>query len=639
MSENEQSPERKDRTGRPSQPPRPEFCRLEGKGTAPGRGDGTERPVGGVNRDNRGPQAGVAPRLSNPASKDSAADGDGVTTPEPHVNETAKGEVLGGPPGSKSVAHGEGEVRNLRDPGPSRRSNCGNQAGRTAQRQEEPTDGGPGVRSVHSNPGQGHGPDPGEGTDTMMKSAQETSAVRTTESSWRTSLRAIAKKAAEQPTHRFGGLYRMLNEANLRECFFRLRKEAAPGVDGVSFGDYAKDLDANLRDLVQRLRKKSYHARLVRRKYIPKGNGKLRPLGIPTLEDKLVQYAVARILSAIYEADFLPCSYGYREGRSARDAIRDLTDELYRGRFEFVVEADIKGFFDHLQPEWLLKMLAVRIDDEAMLQLVRKWMRAGILEEDGRVEHPEMGTPQGGIVSPVLANVYLHYVLDLWFERVVRRANRGQSRMFRYADDFVCAFDYRHEADAFVRALAERLAKFGLELAPDKTRNLRFGRDGREYNGRFDFLGFEFSWGRSRTRGHPIVQRRTSRSRLRAAIGRFSEWIKGCRSHRMSELMETVARKYRGHWSYYGIIGNSRSLWHYHWATGRSLFKWLNRRSQRRSFTWPGFVRLLERYRVPRPRIMEKALGGTRGPSRSGGQPGPIEGVNLFGASYRPSRA
>ena len=180
----------------------------------------------------------------------------------------------------------------------------------------------------------------------MMQSAQETSAVRTTESSWRTSLRALAKKAVEQPTHRFGGLYRLLNEANLRECFFRLRKEAAPGVDGVSFEDYAKDLDANLRNLVWRLKHKSYRARLVRRKYIPKGEGKWRPLGIPALEDKLVQYAVAQILTAIYEADFLPCSYGYREGRSAHDAIRDLTDTLYRGRFEFVVEADIKGFLD-----------------------------------------------------------------------------------------------------------------------------------------------------------------------------------------------------------------------------------------------------------------------------------------------------
>jgi group II intron reverse transcriptase/maturase len=473
----------------------------------------------------------------------------------------------------------------------------------------------------------------------MMQPAQETSAVRTTESSWRTSLRAIARKAVTKPNHRFGGLYRLLNEANLRECFFHLRKAAAPGVDGVTVEEYAKNLDENLRSLVQRLKDKSYRAGLVRRKYIPKGEGKMRPLGIPTLEDKLVQYAVAQILSAIYEANFFPWSYGYREGRSAHDAIRDLTDTLFRGQFEFVVEADIKGFFDHIQHHWLVRMLAERIDDEAMLRLVGKWLLAGILEEDGRVEHPATGTPQGGIVSPVLANVYLHYALDLWFERRVRRTNRGQSRMFRYADDFVCAFDYRHEADAFVKALGERLSKFGLELAPDKTHCLRFGRGGGEHNGRFDFLGFEFSWGKSRTRGHRIVQRRTSRKKLRAAVSRFTEWIKSHRCRRLGELMETVAQKYRGHWSYYGIIGNSPSLAHYWWATTTSLFNWLNRRSQRSSLKWPSFQRVLERYRVPPPRIMEKVQGVTERPSRPMTGTGQESGVNLLGAFYVACRA
>jgi group II intron reverse transcriptase/maturase len=430
-----------------------------------------------------------------------------------------------------------------------------------------------------------------------------------------------------------------LNEASLKECFLRLRKDAAPGVDGVCFAEYAQHLDENVADLVQRLKNKSYRARLVRRKYIPKGEGKMRPLGIPTLEDKLVQCAVAQVLTAIYEADFLPCSYGYREGRSAHDAVRDLTETLYRGRFEFVVEADIKGFFDHIQHDWMLRMLAERIDDEALLRLVGKWLQAGILEEDGRVEHPETGTPQGGIVSPVLANVYLHYALDLWFERRVRRGNRGQRRMFRYADDFVCTFDYRHEADAFMKALDERLKKFGLELAPDKTQCLRFGRGGGDYNGRFDFLGFEFRWGKSRTRGHRHIQRRTSRKKLRGAVSRFTEWIREHRAERVGDLLETVAKKYRGHWSYYGIIGNSQSLWTYFWATGRSLFKWLNRRSQRQSFTWPGFHRLLERFRVPLPRIMEKAPGDRQRSSRHAEGPAAGAGVNLFGEFYVASRA
>jgi group II intron reverse transcriptase/maturase len=202
-------------------------------------------------------------------------------------------------------------------------------------------------------------------------------------------------------------------------------------VDGVTFQEYEQNLDAYLADLVKQLKQKRYHARLVRRKHIPKGNGKLRPLGIPTLEDKLVQMAVGQILCAIYEGEFLECSYGYRPGRNPHQAVRALTDTLQRGQFEFVVEADIRGFFEHIRWDWLLKMLALRIQDGAFLGLIRKWLRAGILEEDGRVEHPESGTPQGGIVSPVLANVYLHYVLDLWFERRVRKQNRGQSRLFR----------------------------------------------------------------------------------------------------------------------------------------------------------------------------------------------------------------
>src|SRR5208283_852728 len=399
---------------------------------------------------------------------------------------------------------------------------------------------------------------------------------------------------------------------------FRLRKDAAPGVDGVTFEEYERNLDDNLRSLVQRLMNKSYRARLVRRKYIPKGNGKLRPLGIPALEDKLVQLAVGQLLSAIFEADFLPCSYGYRPGRSPHDAVNGLTDTLYRGRFEFVYEADIKGFFDHLRHDWLVRMLEQRINDGAIIRLVRKWLRAGILEEDGRVEHPESGTPQGGIVSPVLANVYLHYALDLWFERKVRKGNRGQSRLFRFADDFVCCFDYRHEAEAFSQAVKERLAKFGLELALDKTQTLRFGRQGGGHNGRFDFLGFEYRWEKSR-QGFAIVKRRTSRKKLR-------------------QTMKTVAQKHQWHWNYYGIIGNSESLSDYRTLTLRALYYWLNRRSQRRSHTWQSFNRLLKRFGVPLPRIQDKAKSnGLR--NKPGWTAEQAAGVNLFGAHYVACRA
>jgi len=481
-------------------------------------------------------------------------------------------------------------------------------------------------------------PNPEQGTGTTTQPAKETSAVRTTESSWRTSLRAITNKAAQDPKHRFGGLYRLLNQDNLRECFYALRQDAAPGVDGVTFEAYAKNLEGHLADLVRRLRNKSYRARLVRRKYIPKGNGKLRPLGIPTLEEKLVQSAAAQILSAIYEADFLDCSYGYRPGRNPLSAVRALTETLYRGQFEFIVEADIKGYFEHIRHDWLLKMLALRVNDGALLGLIRKWLRAGILEADGRIEHPESGTPQGGSVSPVLANVYLHYVLDLWFERRMRKRYRGQSRLFRFADDFVCGFDYRHEAEAFESALAERMQKFGLELATDKTKRIRFGPWGGRHNGRFEFLGFEFSWGRGH-RGQPTVQRRTSRKKLRGAVQRFTEWIKAERHSSLTELMGTLRTKYTGHWNYYGIIGNSRSLSRYYYETSRILYKWLNRRSQRRSLTWSAFNRMLNRFQVPPPRVVETPSGVPKLPGRPATSLKPTSQVNLFGEQYRAARA
>jgi RNA-directed DNA polymerase len=549
-----------------------------------------------------------------------------------------QGEVSGSLSGSKSVARAEDAARNLGSPGDSRRTNCGGQAGREAQRQGEPPEGKPGIRLAHSNPPQGpRGSEAGEGADTSTQSAKETSPVRTTESSWRTSLRAIATKAAQDPRHRFGGLYRLLNEANLRQCFYDLRKAAAPGVDGVTFEDYEKNLEGNLQDLVRRLKNKSYHVRLVRRKYIPKGQGKWRPLGIPTLEDKLVQEASAQILAAICEADFLPCSYGYRPERDAHQAVKALTDGLYRGRYEFVVEADIKGFFEHIRWDWLLRMLALRVQDGAFLGLIRKWLRAGILEEDGRIEHPENGTPQGGVVSPVLANVYLHYVLDLWFERRVRKGCQGACQLFRYADDFVCVFERRHEAERFMSQLSERLQHFGLEVAPDKTRLLRFGRNGGEYNGRFDFLGFEFRWENSR-KGFPIVKRRTAPKKLRGAVARFKEWVRTHRHTKLSELMDTLRAKYQGHWNYYGIIGNSASLDQYRWQTTRILFKWLNRRSQRRSYTWRAFNRLLYRFEVPWPRIVEKAREGLARVCRRVGECAQqAVAINLFGQHYRPS--
>ena len=422
---------------RPNQPPSTECCRREGQaGIAAGEASRTTlwKHTQGTSQAVSGSRTPLKPSSLETVN----AGGDAVASAEPNTKAVATGETAGDLPGSKRMAREERGDGNLGRPEEPRHTNYGSQSGRGFQRQGEGPQANPGIRSVHSSR-----PTAGEGADTPTQPAQETSAVRTTATRWSTSLRAIAQKAVQNKTHRFGGLYRLLNQANLRECFYQLRKEAAPGVDGVTFEEYEKNLEENLRSLVQRLINKSYRAGLVRRKYIPKGNGKLRPLGIPTLEDKLVQLAIAQILLAIFEADFLPCSYGYRPGRSPHQAVAELTDTLYRGQFQFVYEADIKGFFDHIRHDWLDRMLEQRINDGAIIRLVRKWLRAGILEEDGRIEHPESGTPQGGIVSPVLANIYLHYALDLWFERVVKPRLRGRCLIIRYADD--CAPRAKHE--------------------------------------------------------------------------------------------------------------------------------------------------------------------------------------------------
>jgi RNA-directed DNA polymerase len=552
----------------------------------------------------REPQAGPASCLSNSASKVPGASGDGVFLPEPNIELPVSGEGRASLPGSESVARVEGSTLNRGGPEGSCRTNYEGQAGRAAQRQAVPPDA-PGVGSAHNNLRQGASPDTGEGADKSTQSAQATSPVRTTETGWPTFLRAIAEKAFTHKHHRFGDLYRWLNQDVLRLCFFRLRKDAASGVDGVTFQAYEKNLEANLTDLVGRLKRKAYRARLVRRKYIPKGDGKLRPLGIPVLEDKLLQVAVTQILLAIFEVDFLPCSYGYRPGLGAHDAIKALTDELQFGGHHFVVEADIQGFFNNLRWEWLERMLEQRIADGAFLNLIRKWLRAGILEEDGQVIHPQTGTPQGGVVSPVLANIYLHYVLDLWFERVVGPQQQGRCRMIRYADDFVACFEYRHEAAAFEKALKDRLAKFGLEVAADKTKTLRFGQNGGPHNGRFDFLGFEFYWEPDR-KGQPRVKRRTASKKWRAGVQRMTEWIKTHRHQKLSRTMKTLKAKLAGTWNYYGLIGNHRRMQLFYNATCRTLHKWLNRRSQRPSMTWPVFNRMLARFQVPRPRIVEK---------------------------------
>jgi len=418
-----------------------------------------------------------------------------------------------------------------------------------------------------------------------------------------TSLQGIAKKATEHRKYRFRNLYTMLNQEMLLDSWRFIRKEAAYGVDRVSAREYEQNLEGNVQELVERLKRKAYRAKLVRRQYIPKGDGGERPLGIPATEDKLLQLAVKRILEAIYEADFLKCSYGYRPQVGAREAVHDLTVKLQFGNYHYVVEADIKGFFDHVDHEWMIRMLQERVNDRALLRLIQKWLKAGVLEKDGQVIHPAAGTPQGGVISPILANITLHHVVDLWFQKVVKKRCRGEACLIRYADDFVTAFERREDAERFHQELIERLEKFGLELSMAKTRVIAFHRDPPSGGGRFEFLGFEFSWGKDR-QGRPHLKRRTAQKRLWASLARFAQWCRAARQLELRELIRALNAKLRGYYNYYGVVGNYESLETFFRQALRILFKWLNRRSQRPSYTWQGFMALLAYYRVEKPRIV-----------------------------------
>jgi RNA-directed DNA polymerase len=415
----------------------------------------------------------------------------------------------------------------------------------------------------------------------------------------------LREKAGKEPKHRFRSLYREINLPMLYECFHDLKRNAATGVDGVGAQDYEKDLDGNLRGLLQRLISKRYRALHVRRQYIPKGGGKLRPLGIPALEDKIVQMAASKLLQAIYEADFLDQSKGYRPNRGARDASQELRERLVFERVHWVVEADIKGFFENIDHDWLERMLSQRVDDQAFLRLIRKWLKAGILEEAGRVIHPAAGTPQGGIISPVLANIYLHYALDLWVEKVVPKGLRGAHVYMRYADDFVVGFEYGGDAERFFDELPERLAKFGLSMAMEKSAILRFSRCDPEGSKCFTFLGFEFYWARTR-KGKATVKRRTSRKKFKASLSGLKEWVRNNRCQPLKELAVTLRRRFTGYFNYYGVIGNSERLWSYWNIARKIIFRALNRRSQRLSFNWAGFSEMWKTLAIPSPHIVEK---------------------------------
>lgn len=443
----------------------------------------------------------------------------------------------------------------------------------------------------------------GKGMTVLCSMQRKHMRIRQADKHMQTSLRGIAKRAKVSSGHLFGNLFSLLSEENLRWCFPQLNRKAAPGVDAVDYTTFEANLDGNISTIVSDLKGGRYRAKLVRRRYIPKPGGR-RPLGIPAVGDKVLQKAVALILSAIFEEDFLPCSHGYRRGKGPQRAALELSKRLHRGRFGWIVDADIKGFFDKMDHEWMMRMLEQRIDDKRFLGLIRKWLKAGILEEDGQVNYPVTGTPQGGTVSAVLANIYLHYALDLWFEKVIKGRCRGDAMLIRFADDFVCAFQYHDDMKRFYDDLGKRLGKFKLELSMEKTSIIRFTRFETEKSKVFTFLGFEYRWCRSRS-GKPLVKMRTSKEKFQAALASFRAWIKAeCNMLGTSVLMLKLRQKLLGHWNYYGVCGNMEMLRMYYYHVCRIMFKWLNRRSQRKSCNWYGFNEMLKRFNIPAPRIV-----------------------------------
>jgi group II intron reverse transcriptase/maturase len=417
----------------------------------------------------------------------------------------------------------------------------------------------------------------------------------------------IAELAKQSPHMGFTSLAHHIDLRWLYEAYVRTRKDGAPGVDGLTVADFNKDIAHNLQSLLERAKSGTYRAPPVRRVHIPKGTGgDTRPIGIPTFEDKVLQRAVVMVLEAVYEQDFRNCSYGFRPGRSAHQALQDLWQQTMDTRGGWILEVDIRKFFDTLDHAHLRELLRRRIRDGVLLRLIGKWLNAGVLE-DGNVTFPDKGSPQGGVISPLLANVYLHYVLDLWFEQEVQPRLRGRAFLIRYADDFVIGFTCEEDARRVLEVLPKRFGKYGLTIHPDKTRLVAFQPPDRSnrpdssngaISGTFDLLGFTHYWGQSR-KGIWVVKRRTAASRLRRAIKTIAQW---CRFNRHRPIViqhRTLWAKLRGHFGYYGITGNVGALRAFRDAVTRAWRKWLSRRTRGDPISWDSLNRLLERFPLP----------------------------------------
>ena len=423
----------------------------------------------------------------------------------------------------------------------------------------------------------------------------------------------IAELARRSPSLAFTSLAHHIDLDGLRQAYAQVRKDGAVGVDGQTAAAYAVDLEKNLQSLLDRAKSGTYRAPPVRRVYIPKGtSGDTRPLGIPTFEDKVLQRAVVNVLEPIYEQDFKDCSYGFRPGRSAHQALQALWQHVMGIGGGWIVEVDIRRFFDTLDHGQLRELLQRRVRDGVLLRLIGKWLQAGVLE-DGGYTRSATGTPQGGVISPLLANIYLHYVLDEWWQGEVQPRLRGRAFLIRYADDFVMVFTCEDDARRVLEVLPKRFEKFGLQLHPDKTRLVPFARpqsapatlpvtEIRE-PGTFDFLGFRHHWGRSR-RGFWVVRRRTATDRFRRALKTIAQWCRHYRHLPVQQQHRTLSQKLTGHYGYFGITGNFSMLQRFRDQVRRLWRFWLSRRNRRGPMTWPRFAALLQCYPLPPPRVV-----------------------------------
>jgi len=420
----------------------------------------------------------------------------------------------------------------------------------------------------------------------------------------------IIGHARRDRNFQFTSLAHLLDVEFLRDCYKSLNRNKAVGIDKVSWEDYGKKLDENLELLVSRLKRKKYKPIPARRVYIPKDETEKRPLGIPALESKIVERGITWILESIYEQDFLNCSYGFRPKRNSHQALKSINELIMFQPVNHIVEADIKGFFDNVPHAKLLEFIRIRMNDTTMLNLIEKFLKAGYVD-DGVLVKPDAGTPQGSILSPLLANIFLHYVLDTWFETTVKSHVKGFCELVRYADDFICVVRYADDAKRLERGLKNRFNKYGLEIHPTKSRNMSFGRLERrnavEQNRRantFDFLGFTHYCDVS-LKGNFKIGRKTSRKKFNAKCKEMNAWLKAIRNQvKTKEWWKTLIQKLRGHFQYYGVSGNYNGIFMFCRATMKMVRKWMNRRSQKRKMSWDSFNKYLKHYPLPKPRIV-----------------------------------